>query len=136
MNMCNIAILYNFRDKWVDYYEVSKATSGSSAYNPSNTTYLWYYNNIQEGNSSNNCNKVLISNLHMTLYKLSVRYSIELENGQTLVQVGKDTNITNSSDKSIINTRDTVELLQLRLNRLQRSILSVADTLLLMDFNN
>ena len=141
-----------YRDKWVNYYEVSKSNTGANAYNPSNTTYLWYYNAIDAGNSSNNCNKVLISNLLMTIYKNSSRYTSELENGRTLVEVGKDITTTTGGISAgigaggsvnnnavvsgdIVSSKDTVELLQLRLNRLQRSILSVAETLLLMQLS-
>ena len=118
-----------FQDKWVNYYEVSK--SGSNSYNPSSTVYLWYYNNADGFNNS--CNRTLINRLYMVIYKLAVRYAHEIETGRTLVEVGQDTNSNPSTVGASGTNVDTVELLQLRLNRLQRSIFEVADTMFLFE---
>ena len=62
-----------YKDKWVNYYEVSKSSSsGSNAFNPASTVYLWYYNNADGYNSS--CNNTLISNIYMILYNMKARY--------------------------------------------------------------
>lgn len=61
----------------------------------------------------------------MSMYKLRIRVGSELERGKTLVEVGQDTNQHKK--------KDTVELLQLRLNRLQNSVLDISETLSLLE---